>query len=80
MKATIVFEVTVDVEVPDDLPERIRQLAREDGENHVAVDASDQDIMERIAVIRGLRGFSHDEAMTFDMDELVSVVISYEKT
>lgn len=73
MKATVTFEVDVVVEVPDDLPEQVRQLARKWGENYVAVDASDEAILERIALIRGIRGFSHDESMTPELNQQVSV-------
>ena len=79
MKATIFFQVGVEVEVPDELPEAIRQLARDEGENYVRVDASDREIMERIAVIRGLRGYPHDESMTDELNVKVRVRVEIDE-
>lgn len=74
MKAKIIFEIDVTVEVPDDLPEQVRELARTLGENYVPIDASDQHIMERIAIIRGLRGLDHDESMIPELNSQIRIL------
>lgn len=76
MRAVITFEIDVDIEVPDTLPESVRQLARDLGENYVPADATDQDILERIALIRGIRGLSRDESMTEDLNSQIDVDVS----
>lgn len=73
MRARITFEIEFEVIVPDDLPEQVRQLARDLGENYVPVDATDEDILRRIALIRGLRGLDHDESMTIELNRQVMV-------
>lgn len=73
MRAIVRFSVEVDVEVPDDLPERVRELARTLGENYVSADATDDTILARIASIRGVRGLSYDEAMDRELDSKVRI-------
>lgn len=73
MRAIVRFSVEVDVEVPDDLPERVRELARTLGENYVSADATDDTILARIASIRGVRGLSYDEAMDRELDSQVRI-------
>jgi len=75
MKATVIFEVEVMVEIPDDLPEKVRQLAKELGENYVSVDATDEKIVRRIALIRGVRRLDHDESMTEELNRQINVEI-----
>lgn len=78
MQARVTVEIIVTVNVPDELPEQVRQLGRDNGENYVGIDWTDQQIIERIAIIRGIRGFSHDESMTAELNELVSVRVGEE--
>lgn len=80
MKARVIFEVEVIIEVPDELPEQVRELARTLGENYVAVDAGDQLIIERIALIRGVRGFDYDESMTEELNQQVQIEMLPELT
>lgn len=55
MKIQVTFEVVVEAEVPDDWCDRVRQLQRDEGENYIGVDWTDQQILERHAYISGAR-------------------------
>ena len=73
MRATVTVEVMYVIDVPDSLPEQVRQLARDLGETYIPVDASDREIFERIAIIRGVRGFPHDESMTPELNAQIRI-------
>lgn len=76
MKALITFETLVLVEVPDGFTDDVRELQARLGPSYLTPQSSDQDILERCAVIRGLRGFAYDEALDNTLNSKVSVLVT----
>lgn len=74
MKARVVFEVQVEVDVPDDFCDRARQLQRELGAIYIGADWTDQQILERTALIRGLRGHDGDESLDDALNDVVKAL------
>lgn len=77
-KATVTFEVDVIVEVPDDYCERARQMQRDLGESYLSKDATDENILTRLAFIRGMRGYRQDESVDEAMNAEVRISVNDE--
>lgn len=76
MKARITFETTVEIKVYDGFTDDVRKLQAELGDSYLTAQSSDRDIFERIAIIRGLRGLSHDEALDTELNRVIDIRVS----
>jgi len=74
MRAVITFEIGYDIEVPDDFCDRVRALQAQFGESYLRATSSDQEILERIALIRGVRGLQNDEALDDELNDLIEII------
>lgn len=71
MKAIVGFYVEIEVELPDDWCDRCRKMQEEMGENYIGKDWDNQEIVEYLALVRGLRGIDWLEAVGEDMSKEV---------
>ena len=79
MKTKVVFEMEIEVEVPDTLPEAARKLKdQRPGEDYLA-DKTDKEILERIALIRGIRKLPLYGGLSEILNNQVQVEIVGEK-
>lgn len=74
MRVEIRFEVDVTLEVPDDFCSRVRLLQFQLGENHYGIRWSNQQILERVARIRGLRHMDHDEGLDDELNAAIRII------
>lgn len=72
------FITTVSVTVPDDFCDRVRQLQAELGPNYLPENPTDDEILSRVAEIRGMRRFGRDEALDQELNEQVEIEIDYD--